>query len=197
MSDRWRLFIAIDLPAPIVSYLSEIQDWLKSRAPGRAIHWVDPGSIHLTLKFLGDVPVAYRTSIQDKLEEAVKGHAPFDLAAGEIGCFPAPHRPRVVWTGVHHELAALQALREAIEAHIAPLGYPTENRPFHPHLTLGRVRRDVGRSAAQEIEKLLRENKFTERRPWTVSQVTLFRSELTPSGAIYTPLFYAPLEPAE
>lgn len=197
MSEIWRLFIAIELPAPVTHYLAEIQDTLKSRAPRRAIRWVAPESVHLTLKFLGDVPAAYQAAIHERLEQAVEGHAPFELAAGEIGCFPSPQRPRVIWTGVHQETPALHALRDSVEEHIAPLGYPTETRPYHPHLTLGRVRRNINRSTAQQIGKLIRENNFKARRRWTVQQVTLFRSELTPQGAIYTPLSHAALPPAE
>jgi len=98
--------------------------------------------------------------------------------------------------GVHKDLDALHKLRDTVEAHIAPLGYPTEERPYHPHLTLGRIRRDANRNAAQQLGELLADAPFTEHHAWTVEQVTLFRSELTRHGPAYTPLFHAPLPTA-
>ncbi len=192
--ENWRLFIAIELPPHILDHISAIQDWLRERVPPRTVRWVAPQGIHLTLKFLGDVPVRQQEALQEALAQAVRGHAPFQLAAGGMGCFPNPRRPRVAWVGVHENPEALQRLRDAVEAQIAPLGYPTEARPFHPHLTLGRVRRDARRSDVQALGTLIAESALQQRETWTVREVTLVRSQLKPSGAVYTPLFHAPLQ---
>ena len=192
--ETWRLFIAIELPPHVLAHLAALQEWLRERVPPRTVRWVAPQSIHLTLKFLGDVPIRQRDALQDALAQAVHAHAPFELAAGGLGCFPNPNRPRVAWVGVHQNPDALRRLRDAVETHIAPLGYPTEKRPFHPHLTLGRVRRDARRQDAQALGTLIAKSALPQREKWTVREVTLIRSQLRPSGAVYTPLFHAPLQ---
>lgn len=193
MAELWRLFVALELPPDVTAALAQTQDWLKARAPEQTLRWVKPESVHLTLKFLGDVPVTQRDALQDALLRAVQNQNPFTLVAGGLGCFPNAQRPRVTWVGLHHDMMALHALRDAVEAQIAPLGYPTENRPFHPHLTLGRVHREARREAVQAVGKLIAESSFTDRHAWDIDAVTLFRSELKPGGAVYTPLFHAAL----
>lgn len=194
MAEIWRMFIAIHLSPDVLSALATIQDHLKERAPQRTVKWVNPQGIHLTLKFLGDVPVIKRDSIQRALTNAVQGHKPFTLSAGGVGCFPNSRRPRVVWTGVHGDLDVLSALHDAVEQHIAPLGYPTENRPFNPHLTLGRIRRDARRNDVAQIGELVASASFDKRHSWQVGGVSLIRSKLKPTGAVYTDLFSAELE---
>lgn len=194
MAEMWRLFIALELPPDIIDALEHVQEQIKGRTPGNTVRWVKPDDVHLTLKFLGDVPVARRETLQKALNQAVPQHSPFTLAAGGLGCFPNPHRPRVVWVGLHRDLSALNALRDAVEAQIAPLGYPTENRPFHPHLTLGRVSREANREAAQALGMYVSKSELKTLYAWEVDAVTLFRSELKPDGAVYTPLFHVPLE---
>jgi 2'-5' RNA ligase len=194
MAEMWRLFIAIELPPVVLSQLSQIQETLKKHAPPKTVRWVNPEGIHLTLKFLGDVPVIKRGSLEKALANAVEGHAPFKLAAGGLGCFPNSRRPRVAWVGIHDNTEALLALRNAVEASIAPLGYPTENRPFNPHLTLGRVRREARRNDAQQLGELIGSIPTPEPQRWPVTGVSLIRSELKPTGAVYTSLYHAPLE---
>ena len=191
--ESWRLFIAIELPPHVLDHLSALQDWLRERVPPRTVRWVAPQGIHLTLKFLGEVPLQQREALQKALAHAVHPHAPFELAAGGLGCFPNPRRPRVAWVGVHQNAEALRGLRDAVEAHMAPLGYPTETRPFHPHLTLGRVRKDARRQDVQALGTLIAKSAFPQRETWTVHNVALIRSQLKPSGAVYTPLFHASL----
>ena len=152
-----------------------------------------PTGIHLTLKFLGDAPVEQRDALQDALDRAVDGHAPFDLAAGGMGCFPNLKRPRVVWSGIHQNLTALQALRDGVETQISPLGYPTDDRPFSPHLTLGRVNRNASRAQVQQVGEVVGQTPADARWRWTVARVALIRSELKPGGAVYITLHHADL----
>lgn len=194
MAEAWRLFIALELPPEIIQHIAAVQQGLKQRAPQGAVRWVKPGNIHLTLKFLGDVPIDQREALEDALAQVVEDRAPFQLAAGGLGCFPNARRPSVIWMGLTDDIATLHALRDAVEAHIAPLGYPTDDRPFHPHLTLGRVRRETGRSDAQQLGDLIANSTAKISAPWRVSQVTLIRSQLRPGGSVYTPLFHATLE---
>jgi 2'-5' RNA ligase len=193
MAEMWRLFVAIELSEDVLSQIAATQAYLAQRAPAGAARWVKPGGIHLTLKFLGDVSVTKRGSLEKALAQAVQGHAPFTLAAGGLGCFPNVKRPRVVWMGIHEDLNPLHALRDAVESRVAPLGYPTEERAFSPHLTLGRARRETSPSDLQTLGELIANAPSSDRHAWTVTGVSLIRSELTASGAVYTSLFHAPL----
>lgn len=194
MAEMWRLFIAIELPPPVLAQLNQIEAFLKKSVPPGTVRWVNPEGIHLTLKFLGDVSVTKRDSLEKKLALAVEGRAPFILAAGGLGCFPNTRQPRVVWVGIHESSEALLALRNAVEEHVSPLGYPTEDRPFSPHLTLGRVKREAPRSDAQKLGELIARAPAFDAQRWQVTGIRLIRSELKPSGAVYTPLFDAPIK---
>jgi 2'-5' RNA ligase len=189
----WRLFIAIELPSSVLAQLADVQDHLKKRTPPGTVRWVNPAGIHLTLKFLGDVSVTRRGSLEQALSAAVEGHAPFMLSIGGLGCFPNSGRPRVAWIGLQNQVKALAALRDDVERLIAPLGYPTEDRPFSPHLTLGRVQREARRPDIQKLGELIANFPAPTAQHWQVTGVSLIRSELKPAGAVYTPLFHAPL----
>jgi 2'-5' RNA ligase len=193
MADMWRLFIAIELPSSVLAHLAEVQDRLKNRTPPGTARWVNPDGIHLTLKFLGDVSVTKRGSLEHALATAVEGHAPFMLSTGGLGCFPNSNRPRVIWIGLGNQVKALAALRDDVERLTVPLGYPTEDRPFSPHLTLGRVRREARRADIQRLGELIANFPAPTAQHWQVTGVSLIRSELKPTGAVYTPLFHAPL----
>jgi 2'-5' RNA ligase len=194
MADMWRLFIAIELPDEVLSGLAGIQTALKEQAPPHTVRWVGADGIHLTLKFLGETPAVKRASLEKALAQAVVGHTPFALATGSLGCFPNARQPRVVWVSIQHDVDALKAVRDAVEEHIAPLGYPTEDRAFNPHLTLGRVHRDARRDDVRQLGDMIANPPVSDIREWQVTGVSLIRSELKPSGAVYTPLFNAPLK---
>lgn len=196
MIETWRLFVAITLPAPVLDSLAETQRTLRSATPHGVVRWVDPASIHLTLKFLGDVPIAQRSTLETALALSAQQHAPFELSLADLGCFPNVRRPRVVWAGLAGALAALRALRDGIESAIAPLGYPTEGRPFSPHLTLGRVRREAPAPQASALGAQVARMRPATQPQWTISSVSLIRSDLLPAGAVYTELQRAPLRSA-
>jgi 2'-5' RNA ligase len=193
MAEMWRLFIAIELPSEVLSTLTEIQTSLKQAAPSHLVKWVNADGIHLTLKFLGDVSANRRSELEKALVAAAHNHAAFDLATGGLGCFPNTRRPRVIWVGLQQNITALQALHEAVEAHIAPLGFPTEERSFNPHLTLGRVRREASSSDTARLGALVENTTAPETRVWHVDSVSLIRSELKREGAVYTTLHHVPL----
>jgi len=193
MSETWRLFIAIPLPDAVIATLEEAQRMLKKAVPQRTVTWVAPHNIHLTLKFLGEVPVIQRDAISQALSRVAEQHSTFALNTAGLGCFPSNRNPRVVWVGLSGDEEALRLLWDSVERAIAPLGYPTENRPFSPHLTLGRVRRDVLRADAQRLGAAVCEVTPPREVLWSVTELTLFRSELKPGGADYTKLHNAPL----
>jgi len=193
MTETWRLFIAIPLPDAVIAVLDEAQRALKKVVPPRTVTWVAPSNIHLTLKFLGEVPVDQHDMIAQALSRAAEEHGGLTLGTAGLGCFPNSHSPRVVWVGLGGDKDALHQLRDSVERAIAPLGYPTENRPFSPHLTLGRIRRDAARADAQRLGGIVREAVAPRAVDWPVTELILFRSELKPGCTDYTKLHRAPL----
>jgi 2'-5' RNA ligase len=131
--------------------------------------------------------------ITSSLRAAVGVYAPFTLEVTGAGCFPNIHRPRVVWAGVNDSAQRLHALQRAVENAIAPLGYPTEIRDFTPHLTLGRLARDVRQTDQKRIGEVVQAANVGLLGKWEVKQVALIKSDLKPSGAEYTVLTQAPL----
>jgi 2'-5' RNA ligase len=188
-----RLFIAIELPPTVTEALAALQKRLQTFDRERAIRWTAISSIHLTLKFLGDTDPARQPAIDAALREAVAGRAPFSLNIDGAGCFPDLHKPRIVWAGVGGDLAALHALRDAVERTVSPLDYPTEDRPFSPHLTLGRARQDALRQALAALGERIGQAQVGTLATWRVEGVSLMRSDPKPSGAVYTQVLYIPL----
>ncbi len=185
-----RAFIAIELAKEIQSGLERVLSLL--RPSTRALRWVPAGNIHLTLKFLGDTPVEKIEELKKALEGEVRHHPPFEIQVGTLGAFPNPHRPRVVWVGVQAP-ADLARLAAGVENATRPLGFPTEERPFSPHLTLGRVSQHAAPDEIRALAELLAKTRVDTLGSCGVNQVHLFRSDLRPSGAVYTSLFQANL----
>ncbi len=195
MTSSWRLFIALELPPEIVHELKHLQAELQRIVPEGVASWVRPEGIHLTLKFLGDVPLRQLDALKAALEESVTGWRCFSLHLGELGCFPSMANPRVLWVGVGGDLKQLAALQASVEKHIAPLGYPPEERGFSPHLTLARARRSARREEAAALGRAAETHHPSQTTPWRVDAVSLMRSQLDPRGAIYTRVHYVALEP--
>jgi 2'-5' RNA ligase len=156
------------------------------------VRWVRPEGIHLTLKFLGDVPADRLDAIAEAMRAACTPHPPFSLSIGGMGVFPDPRRPRVVWLGVEEPGGTLLRMQRDVDRTISPLGFPPEKRRFSPHLTLGRVKQ--GRTAA-ELEALGQYATHARVRigEMAVHAVYLMRSDLRPDGAVYTELATAAL----
>jgi len=191
-----RTFIAVELDQELKATLAGIQARLRGAVPPRAVRWVQPEGIHLTLKFLGDTPPDKIDGIEAALARAAGQVAPFTVTVGGVGCFPDLRRPRVVWVGVHEPTGSLARLWQAVESQVAPLGFPTEKRPFSPHLTLGRVQRTVAGSELREVGQAVAASAADAASPlgeMAVTAVAYIRSDLRPSGAVYTTLFEAAL----
>lgn len=187
-----RAFIAIELPQPIHQRLDEVIGNFKKQLEGAPIRWVPGQNIHLTLKFLGDVSLANLDLLTKALKNEIAGHTPFEISVGGLGAFPVMRRPRVIWVGVEAppELAAVQS---GVENAMARLGYAREERPFSPHLTLGRVSRNANSADLRRIASVLETSKVSFLGAARAEEVCLFRSDLRPSGAVYTKVFTAPL----
>lgn len=185
-----RAFIAIDLSEEIYRRLEEVAQGLQERLAGIPIRWVPVRNVHVTLKFLGDVSITNLEVLKKLLETEAHNHVPFEISVGDLGAFPSERRPRVLWAGVEapQELTALQ---RGIEAETARLGYAPEDRPFSPHLTLGRVGRNADSQDLHRVGEILKTFKVGFLGATRIQAVHLYRSDLQPGGAIYTQLYTA------
>ncbi|MDX1412052.1 MAG: RNA 2',3'-cyclic phosphodiesterase [Nitrospirales bacterium] len=185
-----RVFWAIDLNQQVRSALREFQNRLRNYLP--PIGWVRPESLHLTVKFLGEVDEEQLASIQRAVENDIKDFPSFSLQIDNVGGFPNMNQPRVLWAGVSGQIADLQRLVSQVEEALIPLGFPAESKPFRGHLTLARIKqgsREVGRVLARSQAL----DQHTDFGVLPVHQLCLFRSELKPTGAVYHRLAEIPL----
>ena len=180
-----RAFIAIELPSEPKKELTKLETQLKINSPP-VIKWIEPGSIHITLKFLGETSDAILDDLILAMEESVVGVSPFKLDVRQLGAFPGVDRPQVIWVGVSGEMEKLKQLQKNLEKNTEQLGFKRESRTFSPHLTLGRVRDGARPDDIQRISKLLNETVFTALHNINVNQINLMKSVLTPNGAIHT-----------
>jgi RNA 2',3'-cyclic 3'-phosphodiesterase len=180
-----RAFIAIDLPTNISQRLDEVSNELRKRLETVPVRWVQVGNIHLTLKFLGDVSLGNLEILKQVLQAEVAHHKPFDVSIGNMGAYPNMRHPRVMWVGVEapNDLAYLQ---RSIETAMARLGYAKEDRAFTPHLTLGRVSRNASSKETHVIGEVLDGYKVGFLGVAPVKTVHLYKSDLRPTGSIYT-----------
>lgn len=188
-----RAFIAIDLSTQIHQRLEQVSSELRKRLDGVPVRWVPVENIHLTLKFLGDVSIANLEMLGKILQKEANAHASFEISIGELGAFPSTRRPRVLWVGVEAP-QELKALQRSIDVETARLGYAMDNRPYSPHLTLGRVSRNANSGHMRQIGDVLKAYKVGFIAATRVKSVHLFRSELGPGGAVYTSLAKAVLQ---
>lgn len=180
-----RTFVALELPEPLRAGILGLARTL--RDSGIRASWCRDGTLHLTLKFLGDVEERDLPEVVAAVATAAAGVPPFDFETGRLGAFPSPRDPRVIWLGAEpvDELFDLQA---AIEDELSAAGFPRERRSFHPHITLGRVR---GRAPDGTCDILATLSAPRARVP--VSEVRVMRSTLDPGGAVHEVIETVPL----
>ncbi len=183
--EQVRSFIAIELPDELKQGLTQLEARLKmGKQPW--VKWADPYSIHLTLKFLGNIAVDRISEITRAMEEAVQGVSPFHLEAKDLGVFPNLRRVQVIWVGVSGEVDKLNQLQQHIESKLARLGFTPESRPFTPHLTLARLRDRASLDERQRLGQLIASTRFEAAYAIKVDAINLMRSQLTREGAIYS-----------
>jgi 2'-5' RNA ligase len=182
-----RLFLAVTLPEEIKNTLGLLIERLTT--PGSPVKWVKPDNIHLTLKFLGEVEEERVQAIHEVSRLAVKEVRPFKLRVEEVGAFPSLKRPRVIWVGIKRSMQ-LATLHGRIEGGFQSIGFPSEKRPWAPHLTIGRVKGNWG--TKDLVEKLA--GAAIEPRTFFADSLHLIQSVLKPEGPIYTTLREIPME---
>jgi 2'-5' RNA ligase len=175
-----RLFIAVNFPASLRRSIAGIGRRLeRDRVPAR---WVKEPAVHLTLKFLGATPPERLPSLERVLDEVAAAAEPFTLRFEEVGAFPSPRRPRVIWIGVEAG-PRLRLLQDALERRLAPLGVEREHRPFRPHVTLGRADPDAAPGEYRGLEAAIREIRLD--RAYEVRRIDLMESMLRADGPEY------------
>lgn len=176
-----RSFIALDIGDEVRKNLSELIDDLKNTRAD--IRWAKPGSIHLTLKFLGDIPPDDVDRIESAIKKASHDFEPFKIEVKGLGVFPSIKRPRIIWTGLIEPAGTLKRLAKSIENKCAKRGYKPEKRPFKAHLTIGRVRSLKGIDA---LKGKIEAGAELELGAFKADSIALFKSDIKPGGAVYT-----------
>jgi 2'-5' RNA ligase len=176
-----RLFVAVDLPEEVRGVLADGLGPLKRDQP--PARWVRPRGIHITLKFLGEQPPELVERLDTGVRDALAGLTPVTVRLGGGGFFPHDRRPRVAWVGGQAE--GLEAWARAVEEAAADLGVAREARPFSLHLTLARLERPWGVQAVEHFLVQVGKWRFPE---FPAHEAVLFKSDLQPSGAVYTPV---------
>ena len=194
--ERIRSFIAIELSEDLKSRLVELRNELE-RAEHSFVRWAEPEGIHLTLKFLGNIPLRQIEEIRGAIDGAAQGIPPFRLEISGLGGFPNLGQPRVLWIGIRGDTERLSRLQHNIDSALTSLGFAKEERPFVPHLTLARLRQGAFPEERNSFGNLARSVHFEGGYPIDAKAVSLMRSQLTPYGAIYTRLSATKLERQE
>jgi 2'-5' RNA ligase len=187
-----RLFVALEPPEPVRRRLAALAAELR-RAAGRAaddVRWVAAENVHHTVQFLGAVPEERVAAIDAALRAAAAEARPLSLEVKGAGGFPNARRPRVVWAGLAGDLEPLAALVQDLGRRLAPLGFPPEERPFSPHLTLGRAR---DRRGAPGLAGALAHAAQADGAPWRAGELALVESHLSPKGPRYEAIARFPL----
>ena len=183
-----RLFIAARPPDAVLKGIADLSASLASRGDG--VRWVRGDGVHLTLKFLGNTDEEKVPGIDRAVSECARGVGEIRLTVGRVGTFPDLRRPRVIWVGLAGDLARLESVQQAVEEACFGLGFEKEGRAFRPHLTLGRVK---DRLAVDTIKKI-EQSRDIVLGDMVVDAIELIRSDLSPSGAVYTTLSCYPLK---
>ncbi|MDQ3704021.1 MAG: RNA 2',3'-cyclic phosphodiesterase [Chloroflexota bacterium] len=187
-SDRARLFVAIELPQDILQVLEGIQAQTRENLGEAAslVRWSRTEGIHVTLQFLGEVPASRIPEITAALQQACAGKEPFALEVGGLGAFPNVRKPRVVWVGLGGDTPAVIELAAAVQEALGALGFKAD-KPFSPHMTIGRVREGIGIGRLTPLSRVLSLTRtiLPEQSSFQVSGVSLMQSFMQSGGSVY------------
>lgn len=193
MTQRLRVFAALELPASALTELGKILSRLKTECPREAVRWVRPEGIHLTLQFYGETELGVVEGLKAQLAQAAQTSAPLAFTLTELGAFPNLMRPRVLWVGLAGALAELKQLQRQVEIASGAAGFEPEKRAFAPHLTLGRVNQPLRPQEHGRLANVIKAFRLPTAEPFTCASLSLMESQLGPGGATYSQLWAAPL----
>jgi len=182
--NTYRTFIAIEIPADLRTTVIDYIKQLRDKVPDVSASWSREDNLHLTLKFLGDVPIARIEDVSAAASGAVCASGPFELILAGSGVFPPRGKPSVLWIGIEDLLGALHKVQQRLEEECAARGFTRDARAFHPHLTVARIRKPHGAKdlAAAHVTADFAVQTFTAK------ELVVFRSELLPQGSRHTPI---------
>ena len=186
--DSIRVFVAVALGNELKGELRAVQQKLQDLTTVRVVRWVAPENIHLTLKFLGEVDATRQADLTAALQESASTFGPFTLTVRGLGCFPNARRPNVIWAGLDGQVPLAIELARRVEDAYHALGFARDSRPFSPHLTLGRIRREARPSDRAAIGTAVEQFPAKDHGIIVSDSVHLIRSVLTADGSIYTAL---------
>lgn len=185
-----RTFIAVDLDDATRDILARLTRRVAREIPTARV--VSPDAIHVTLAFLGELDDQRVADAIEAARETAAGASPFWLAPGRMGIFGPEYAPRVVWIGIGGQVGRLRALQRRLAHALDARGFPLDSKPFEPHLTLARLTTRIDEPAALRLRQL-RSEPPPRSRTWNVDDLRVMRSDLSRSGARYTPLAVIPL----
>ena len=186
-----RTFFAIELPTLTLDQIDKELYDLKNSIPQK-IKWVAIGSMHITIKFIGEFNLEHQSSIQKDLQSQLSGLGEIKLSFGKMGVFPNIRNPRVAWLGLNSP-GQLIKLARTVNVVTSNYGYSHEKRNFSPHLTIGRVRNNVSSRDRELIGQMIANYRFTEIEPFITNKLSFIKSSLTSKGPVYSTLFNTPL----
>jgi len=179
-----RSFLAFELPIEMKTTVSEVSR--ESRSLFKEVRWVDPAKIHLTVVFLGNIAEDQIDPLGRSVAAICREHAPFQIALKGVGYFGSRRHPRVLWMGLNGDIDRMEIFRNALQETLRPYGIKTENRPFRPHLTLGRFKK--GERPGTVLDEFIDRYRESSSPAEKLEELCLFKSQLKPGGAIYTRL---------
>jgi 2'-5' RNA ligase len=182
--DAIRSFIAIDLAPATIREAQRLIARLQTAAED--VTWVHADNMHLTLKFLGEVPSVETPAVCRAVADAVAGFPPFEIRCRGAGAFPDLQRPRTAWLGITDGRESLGELQAAIDDAMSRLGFARERRGFHPHLTLGRVRQSGPQQ--RELGRMLAHYDDFDAGISEINEVIVYASFLDRTGPTYRPM---------
>lgn len=182
---KLRLFIGLTAPPEWKSAISAFRQKLQPRFSDSFARWTAESNLHLTLRFFGSVEEAEVIAIGERVQKITADTPAFTVTPGPLGCFPNASRPRVIWLGFDGQTDALIQAESRLRTATASFGQPPENRPFHPHLTVARTN-EPRRSDRDLLAELVSKGRPIQAPPWQIKELELIRSELKPTGSIYT-----------
>jgi 2'-5' RNA ligase len=182
-----RTFIAVDFQTEILTKIKEIVDYLRTQAPVDALKWVGRDNLHLTLKFIGEISQDKINRVKALMVDALNTSTAFTLEVKGLGMYPNAKKPRVIWLGIEN-VSGLVDLHKHLDRALSQVDIKPDTRPFSPHLTIARVRKNAAPNQVSLIGETLSQFKVGSLGITQIENVRLYQSELTPQGSIYTPL---------
>ena len=187
-----RIFIAVELPAKSREKIDTIINYFKTQLPNQSLKWVGAENLHVTVKFIGEIPEVALSKVKTIIDEVLNNQPEFSISIEGLGMFPNSNNPRVIWLGITGG-DPLVSIHRQLNQSLAQIGVKPDPRPLSPHLTIARVRQGIDRSTLSTIGNTLAEFKVDLLGSIMVDHITLFQSIIKPTGPHYKALYHRPL----